>query len=132
MKLKDIVDMETYLEERCYCPGEIYDLTGFFFQVFKPDTPCELLISGCRRAINGTFVIASASELVKPQIIYIEHDDGYVGSCVRFDATERNKDQVLKFMHGEIDSMMFDEYEDSRTEEALNEVLSVADAIMVK
>ena len=24
MKLKDVADMEDYLENRCYCPGEIY------------------------------------------------------------------------------------------------------------
>lgn len=27
MQLKDIADMETYLTERCYCPGEIYDIS---------------------------------------------------------------------------------------------------------
>ena len=30
MKLKDIADMNDYLENRCYCPYEIYDMTGFF------------------------------------------------------------------------------------------------------
>lgn len=30
MKLKDIADMKDYLETRCYCPYEIYDMTGFF------------------------------------------------------------------------------------------------------
>ena len=29
-KLKDILDMEYYLEHECYCPGEIYSFDGFF------------------------------------------------------------------------------------------------------
>ena len=43
MKLKDIADMEDYLENRCYCPHEIYDISGFFFNCFEPDVECELL-----------------------------------------------------------------------------------------
>jgi hypothetical protein len=35
MKLKDIADMEDYLENRCYCPYEIYDMTGFFLTVLN-------------------------------------------------------------------------------------------------
>jgi len=31
MQLKDIANMEEYLENDCYRPGEIYDSTGFFF-----------------------------------------------------------------------------------------------------
>ncbi len=34
MKIKDILDMETYLTERCYCPNEIYEPSGFFYQLF--------------------------------------------------------------------------------------------------
>lgn len=40
MQLQDIADMKDYLENRCYCPYEIYDITGFFFQIFKPETEC--------------------------------------------------------------------------------------------
>ena len=46
MKLKDIADMEDYLENRCYCPYEIYDMTGFFFNCFEPEVECELLAEG--------------------------------------------------------------------------------------
>ncbi len=40
-KLKDIKDMERYLKEDCYCPGEIYGPDGFFFQIFTIDHDCE-------------------------------------------------------------------------------------------
>ena len=131
MKLQDIADMKDYLENRCYCPYEIYDMTGFFFQLFKPETECVVFAKGERGAIHGTFVFAKESDDSKLQIIYIEHTDNVVDSCVRFDATENNINQILKFMRGEIDKMSIDEYDDTKTEESLNEIFSLADAIMM-
>lgn len=128
MKLKDIADMEDYLENRCYCPHEIYDISGFFFICFEPDTECELLAEGERGFIHGTFVMAKPSR-GSLQIIYIEHKDGYVESCIRLDATENNKEQIVKFLNGEIEKMNIDEYADTKTEESLKEIFSVADAV---
>lgn len=131
MKLRDIADMEDYLENRCYCRYEIYDMTGFFFNCFAPDVECELLVEGERGAIHGTFVLAKPSLYNEDalQIIYIEHKDGYVESCIRLDATENNKEQILKFLNGEIEKMHLDEYADTKTEESLKEIFSIADAV---
>lgn len=131
MKLKDIADMEEYLENRCYCPYEIYDFTGIFFNCFKPNVECELLAEGERGSIHGTFVMAKPSQFNEGslQIIYIEHKNGYVDSCIMIDATENNKEQILKFLNGEIEQMHFDEYTDTKTEESLKEIFSIADAI---
>ena len=131
MKLKDIADMEEYLENRCYCPYEIYDMTGFFFNCFEPDVECELLAEGERGSIHGTFVMAKPSQSNENslQIIYIEHKNGTVEDCVRFDATPNNQEQVIQFLGGLIPKMTIDEYETTKTEENLKEVLSIADAI---
>ena len=131
MKLKDIADMEDYLENRCYCPHEIYDLTGFFYNCFAPDTECELLAEGERGAIHGTFVLAKPSQFNEgtSQIIYIEHRDGTVESCIRMDATENNKNQIVAFLNGDIEKMHIDEYADTKTEESLKEIFSIADAV---
>lgn len=133
MKLKDIADMAEYLENRCYCPYEIYDMSGFFFNCFEPDVECELLAEGERGYIHGTFVMAKPSQFNEGslQIIYIEHKDGYVDSCIRIDATENNKEQILKFLNGEIEKMNIDEYADTKTKESLKEIFSIADAICV-
>ena len=42
-QLKDIYDMEYYLEHECYCQGEIYSFDGFFYQIFDKDDKCELI-----------------------------------------------------------------------------------------
>lgn len=133
MKLKDIADMKDYLENRCYCPYEIYDMSGFFFNCFEPDVECELLAEGERSYIHGTFVMAKPSQFNEGslQIIYIEHKDGYVDSCIRIDATENNKEQILKFLSGEIEKMNIDEYDDTKTEESLKEIFSIADAVCI-
>jgi len=129
MVLADIADMKEYLEERCYCPYEIYDLTGFFFDWFKPETECRHLISGERDAIHGDFVIAQARPETPPQIVYIEQTDGRVDSCVRFDATDNNIRQVIDFMAGKTDELSFDEFRKGETAKTLSEILRNADAI---
>ena len=131
MKLQDIADMKDYLENRCYCPYEIYDMSGFFFQLFKPEADCVVFAEGKCGAINGTFVFAKEDTNSKMQIIYIEHENNVVNDCVRFDATKNNVDQILKFMSGEIEKMSFDEYKDTNTAESLKEIFSLADAIMI-
>lgn len=135
MKLKDIADMTDYLENRCYCPHEIYDMTGFFYELFYPETECTFLISGSRDVIHGVFVIAKPERtgdyISREQIIYIEITDSKVDSCIRLDNTQNNREQIEKFMNGEISKMTFDEYDGNNTSESLNEVLSLADAICV-
>lgn len=131
MTLSDIADMDDYLENRCYYPYEIYDMSGFFYQIFKPETECRCLIAGERGAIHGMFVIVKENYDALEQIIYIEITGNNVDSCVRFDATENNIEQVLKFMNGEIEKMTFDEFKKGATAKSLEEIFKVADAIMV-
>ena len=130
MQLKDIADMTDYLENRCYCPYEIYDMTGFFFELFYPDTECKLLFSGSRGAIHGVFVTVT-SEYNREEIIYIEITDDKVDSCIRLDNTENNREQIEKFMNGQIDKMSIDEYESTKTKESLENIMLVADAVCI-
>lgn len=132
MKLKDIADMEDYLSSRCYCVGEIYDTTGFFFQVFSPEADCVLLSDVNNGKLHGKFVIAkSEHNNAKEQIIYIEITDSKVDSCVRIDATDHNINEIKKYLNNEIKKMSFNEYDGSNTGEELKKILSIADAIMI-
>lgn len=130
MRLKDIADMEDYLENRCYCPYEIYDMSGFFFQIFRPETECTLLAEGERGAIHDTFILAQSGDYPM-QIICIEHRNGVVESCVRFDATENNKRMVTDFLGHRIDKMTIDKYSDNHTYEELAKILSMADSVIM-
>jgi len=132
MKIGDILDMREYLADRCYCPNEIYGADGFFYELFDADAECEVLCEGKRNDVHGTFIIAKPIGEDKEQIVYIEHDGKTVSDCTRFDATENNREQVIQFMKGETDGLNIDEYEDGATGKALNEILSISNAVMVE
>lgn len=127
MKLKDILDMKEYLAERCYCEGEIYDTSGFFFDVFSPDADCEHIT----KCDLGDVVVACGTYDTRPQIIFIIHDGKTVEDCVRVDATEHNIEEVLKYASGKTEKMSFDEYQKGEKAKAISEIMSIADAVMI-
>lgn len=135
MKFKDVhEDMERYLQEDCYCPGEIYGLDGFFFQVFTVDDECRLI----ERSEDRTAVVAmthgGGEELSKPQAIMFWHDegDGRIVDAQRVDATENNVGILRSIVRGEEpDGREIGEFEPGDTARQLRKVLSMCDMVMV-
>jgi len=143
MQLKEILDMEEYLAHRCYCSGEIYSSDGFFYQIFRADSECILI------GKNDTYyaVIAEpeifnddASETPTAQIILIyksSKNPEMVADTIRYDATENNIKLLLDLFGGKTVTELkaegrgIDEYVKGSTKKALNEILSMADAIMI-
>lgn len=135
-KLKDILDMETYLDKRCYCPGEIYSPDGFFYQIFSAESECEIIGEN----ENHIIVIAtSVFENSKPQIIdiYKSEDKTTILDAFRCDATENNIAIFKKLMAGvpvktlKEQGAKFDEYVNGSTAKSLQEILNMADAICI-
>lgn len=126
MQLKDIANMEEYLENDCYCPGEIYDSTGFFFQVFNAEDACKLLLRGSYKGEDVTAVIC------KNQIIcfWIENNKKIV-NAERYDATENNVSEIVAVLSGKKTKIRIDEFEKGKTEADLNKLMSIADAIII-
>ena len=131
MRLRDIPDFEDYLENRCYCPHEIYDDSGFFFNLFYPDQECISL--GQYDAYGGTFkhVIAD-NEYGVAQILAIYIEGGKVVDCVRFDATENNIDQVKQREAGKIKYITIDEYPNTNLGKSLDELLNLVDLVITE
>ena len=126
--------MERYLQEDCYCPGEIYSVDGFFFQVFTVDDECRLI----ERSEDMTAVVATTQrggeELSKPQAIMFWHDegDGRIINAQRVDATENNVDIMRTIVQGgEPDGRRLDEFEPGALAEQVGKVLSMADAVII-
>lgn len=128
MQLKDICDMTEYLAERCYCPGEIYDVSGFFFQIFKPEEECRVLVQGHSHDDEDVQVVAV---ICRDQIIIIWHQDNKIDDAIRFDATENNIKQIHEYYLGLRNKLTLDEFEEGSTARNLEELLSYADAILV-
>ena len=109
-RLRDVhPDMARYLEEDCYCPYEVYDLSGFFFELFMPDVECVLVA----RSEAHTGVVAQ-SEGHQPQVILFRHDDGsgHILGATRVDATDNNIGIVRTIIEGgSPDGRTLDEFE---------------------
>lgn len=125
MQLKDIANMEDFLYNDCYCPGEIYDSSGFFFQVFEAEEPCKLLIRGSYKDNNITAVIC------KNQIIcfWIENNKK-ITDAVRYDATDNNIAEIVALLSGKKQKIRIDEFEEGKTMSDINKIMSIADIVI--
>lgn len=136
MKFKDIENAEEYLEKRCYCPHEIYSPDGFFYELFSPDDEVEMVAESDERKLKLIKATSQMNDSCKPQLIMIFYSNdqpNYISDMERVDATENN----LKGLKGLVEDgkafegFKIDEFVPGSTEKSLNEVMSVADAIMV-
>ena len=124
-KLKDIYDMTEYLAERCYCPGEIYDVSGFFYQVFSPDDECTLLCNGKHKDCDVVAVIC------KNQILAFWVEGKKIISAERYDATENNVSEITSIFTGKKSKITLDEFENGKMQKSVSELLQLADAVLL-
>lgn len=129
-------DLERYLREDCYCPGEIYEPNGFFFQVFDANEPCRLLGRAIgdhnkywNKGYDGIYVICRKSLLE----FTVKTDSDTVVDSVKMDATPNNVQifQAIIQTGKAPKEAKLDTFKSGDTEEALKEVMRMADAIIV-
>lgn len=135
MILKEIFNMEEYLENECYCPGEIYSVDGFFYQIFKAETECEL-IGKCEIEDNYLskvpfMAVISKSTRDMVQILFIMYQDNKIKDILRFDATGNNIKLIKEVIKNNKTNLKFNEYEKGKTEKSLKKIFEMADAIMI-
>ena len=135
-QLKDILDMEYYLQNECYCPGEIYSFDGFFYQIFDKEDECEYIGEVGKECVLTNFdysLIAVVCQQAdkKPKLLMICHKDNKIGDIVRVDATENNIKLIKEIIKNNKSNLKWNEYEEGSTAKALKEVMSIADAIMI-
>lgn len=122
MLLKDIYGMHDYLKNDCYCPGEIYDPNGFFFLIFKDEDECSKIAENA-----GTIAV-----ICKNQILYIFKDDtNKIEDVVRVDATENNIGIIKALIAGKEPKGRIDEFKKGFTQRSLQELMSIADAVII-
>ena len=130
MLLKDVhEDIERYLENDCYLPGEIYDVSGFFFQVFKAEEECKELYRGVDfRNPEDTIITV----VCRDQLINFWAREEKITGAERYDATENNM-RIMPFAISDALSPgeKLDEFKPGETERNLNEILNSADAVLI-
>lgn len=122
-KLKDILDMENYLNNKCYCKGEIYSDDGFFFMTFNKEDKCKFL------GEHKNFI----SVLCEDQILVFwkSEDNKTIQDAIRYDATENNIKLVKEILLGKIEKGIFDIFPSNTEKQSLEKIMSIADAIMI-
>ena len=123
--------MTRYLAEDCYCPGEIYDISGFFYLIFKAEDECRIFA----KSDDMTALVANERDKDRPQALLFWHDDpenpGRIIAAQRVDATENNIGILRDIVRGaEPDGRKLDEFKKGSTAKALKEVFAIADGII--
>lgn len=140
MKFKDIPDMGRYLQEDCYCPGEIYELNGFFYQIYKPESSCTVVDEFDNKMVilaqPWDFKNSTDDTNCNVQAILIWMDDpefpGKIIECVRVDATENNINILKDIIHGKKpDGRKINEFNKGDMYNNIKKVLEFSDIIMV-
>lgn len=137
MKLKEVhKDMERYLEFDCYCPNEIYDMSGFFYQLFEPIEECYLL--GISKGGNNRYFKDGYSGIYvisNKQIIEfsLEHETDKICGAVRMDATENNIKIFKEIIEtGKVPSeAKLDKFEDNHSDKDLKKILGMCDCVIM-
>lgn len=139
MKLKDIPDMERYLANDCYCPGEIYDISGFFYLLFSPESSCKVIEESDGMiavvATSWDFKNETDSENPPQAILFLRDDPDKTGKIIdaqRVDATENNIGILKTIVQGKKpDGRKIDEFEPGSTAKSLEQIFSICDAVIV-
>ena len=132
MKLNEVhKDIERYFAEDCYCPHEVYSVDGFCYQLVFGDAECKVV--GNYKTKDGedvTFVItASGKEHDYPILLNIWHTDEKVTSMERYDYSEENLKNIVKYWEGKIETVPLTEAD--KLNKTVAEILGIADAIIV-
>ena len=131
MKLKDILDMEEYLQNRCYCPNEIYSDDGFFYQLFDKEEEYEY-IGECNDSHNFIAVTAKSKDgNIQLLLIYRNEILRNIDDIIRYDATIHNVNLIYEFIDGRKEKAHFDKYVGNKTSENLAILKKHTDMIMV-
>lgn len=131
MILKELhKDVERYLAEDCYCPNEVYSVDGFFYQLVYADAECKVIGTYPSGDSQVTLVITASGEKHDHLILLnIWHTSERVTSMERYEYSEHNLDQILRYFKGEISKVRLSEEEE--LEKSVSEMLKYADAIMI-
>lgn len=119
MVLKDIhKDIERYLKDDCYCPGEIYDASGYFCQIFDANESCKLIVKRPEHI----------AVICKNNIILFWIASDKIEDSVRANATEHNITEVIDYINNKKSKMMFNDKEYCND---IDKLMSFVDGIMI-
>jgi hypothetical protein len=133
MKLNEVhKDIERYFAEDCYCPHEVYSVDGFCYQLVFGDAECKVIGTYPSKEDGEeiTFVITASGESHDhPILLNIWHTAEKVTGMERYDYSEENLKNIVKYWEGKIETVPLTEAD--KLNKTVTEILSIADAIVV-
>ncbi len=136
-QLKDIYDMEYYLQYKCYCPGEIYSFDGFFYQIFDKEDGCIVIGERGKDNIltNGDYslvcVLAEHEQNTQLLMISVNEDTGKIGGILRVDPTLNNIKLVKDIIKNNKTDLKFDEINQGEAKKALDEIMKLSNGLVM-
>lgn len=132
MRLGDVhEDMERFLREDCYCPGEIYDLSGLFYIYYTEEDECRPIGSREDKLAVILTTRGGGRECTHPQAVVFHLEDGSIVDARRVDATENNVWILRALIDGrDTEGRKLDEFVPGSMERSLKRALSMCDVII--
>lgn len=129
-------DVKRYLEHDCYCPGEIYDVSGFWAMVYKESDKCTVIENDGKKT---AVIMATPEEYKQIVCLWYDNDDGdneenHILNMQRVDATENNIKVIHKYFAGTIEKGIdeFDEFIPGEGQKSLEKLLSFSSAFIIR
>lgn len=136
-------DMERYLLHDCYCPNEIYDITGFSYRLFPADTDCMVIeqsedmtavICAVRHAADGTPKWDDAQAIM----FWHDNNDGdnpehKILDAQRVDATENNIGILRDIVRGvKPDGRQLNEYVPGKMQRDMDKLMNLCSGVVIR
>lgn len=100
----DILNAKEYLQHECYCPNEIYDPTGFGFELFYEDEPCTVIAqSDDYIAVITRCRMNNISPEQSKRIVVFMHDGEDIYDASMVVMSEHNIKEIKRFINHELD-----------------------------
>jgi hypothetical protein len=129
MKFKNVhPDVERYLAHDCYCPNEIYDPSGFWYELFPADSECEYIVT------DDDMVVVLMPKERDPQIVILWLDGSCVADAVRIDATENNIEFIKKLHEGTLVKGVdkIDAFDPEGDRKSMEQLMSLCNGIVIR
>lgn len=128
MKFKDVhPDVERYLAHDCYCPNEIYDVSGFFYLLFPADSECTIIAQNDEK----TALLMESEK--NPYIVMLWHDKEDILNAQHLDGTENNLDFAKKYVDDTLVKGIdhIDSFDPEGDRKSLEQLLSLSNGIII-
>lgn len=130
-------DAERYFQQDCYCPNEVYDLTGIFFKLYYPEDQYSYIMTLSTVYDDcDLFIGISKGEFLMVAVISTEDNEfnlpvGSVVDMQRIPISMNNYLALKDILNNVPDEDRHSLNPDEDSLESLNKLISISDAIMI-